>query len=548
MYPKSLEEGFEVLLSRYGVSFEEIKQESKELGIPVIEVIAKVRKIADYDQIAKTWSEIYNIPYIERDRILKNHEWYVEIVEEEKESGIKVAYAIWHPKYYPELLNRGVNVYIAPYTLFKIKDVVESGIVGSFMEMVKSAQKVGATDIHFEVKDYGIDVKFRLLGDLRNYKRIGLGDGLRLIKAIKTLASKWTANLDTEEWRERQDARIVIPEIGLDLRLAFTPSLKDGYQNLVIRLLSKSSLRVKGLEDLIKLGYLEEDANVLYSITKYENGVNIIGGATGSGKSRTINTLLALVDPKRKILTVEDPVEYVLENAVQHQVMRVEKENGKVINMDYLEYLRAFMRQDPDVILIGEWRKIPELTEALLYASETGHLVFTTLHSSRVVNTPNLLVNQYGLQKEDISNNVNILINQKLVKRVCQKCKRERVLTEDDIRKVSGIKYRDRDKFKQLIGKKVAVANPEGCSNCRVIDPMTGRFLSGGYEGRTVLYEYLVFDEDVMKTLLSTTSVLDIEKLLIEKVKEGKAKTFVDVAVSKVESGIVEFEEILRRL
>ena len=542
----TIDEPFEKILKPIGVDLEEIKKEAAELGIPPIEVIAKVRKLLDYDQIAQKWSEIYNIPYTQREQVIERHEWYLVIPEGENDTAI----AIWHPKYFADVrvLYPDKKIYIAPYTLFQIRDVEEEGLYGTFLEIVKTALKVGSTDIHFEVRDSWIDVKLRLLGVLRPLKRFEIGEGARLLKVIKTIASRYTPNLDTEEWRERQDARIVISDLNIDLRLAFTPSLKDGYQNLVIRLLSKSALRVKGIDDIVNLGYEEEDAEKMIEISKLKNGLNIMSGATGEGKSKTLNTLLGLIPSTKKILTVEDPVEYILENAVQHQVFEVELESGKKIKMDYLEYLRAFMRQDPDVILVGEWRKIPELTEALLYASETGHLVFTTLHSSRITNVPNLLINQYGLKPEDISNNVNILINQRLVRTVCKHCGLDHEITEEDIKVVEKLRFKDRAKLKSLLGKRTRKVNKDGCPYCVVKDPLTGKVMSAGYSGRTAIYEYVIFDEEVRELLLKTTSSLAFEDIVIKKVKEQKAKTFIDIAKRKIEDGVISFEDAIEKL
>ncbi|MGC8579403.1 MAG: GspE/PulE family protein [bacterium] len=541
-------EPFEKLLENSGVSFQEVKKRSEDLGIPPLEVIVNVLKIFDYDQIAKRWSEIYNIPYYYRDKVIEVKDWYIVVPKIGTIDDTVIG--VWHPKYYAMAKRQfpDKDVYIMPFALFQIKNIEETGLYGEFIELVKAAINLGATDIHFEIRNEFVEIKLRLYGDLRNYMSIDLKHGYKLIKTIKNESAKWTPNIDVEEWRERQDSRIVIPDLKLDLRLAFTPSLQDGYQNLVIRLLSKSLLRIKGVEDLISLGYSKEDVNALLRTISFENGINIMSGATGSGKSRTINTILALIPNTKKILTIEDPVEYFLENAVQHQVLYVEKENGKKIDMNYLEYLRAFMRQDPDVIFVGEWRKIPALTEALLYASETGHLVFTTLHSSRIVNVPNLLVNQYGVKPEDISNNVNILINQRLVKTICKSCGIPHVITEEDLKDVAHLRFKDRDKLYSLVGKEALKRNKEGCEYCKVLDKMSGQVLVSGYAGRTAMYEYVLFDEEIREVVLKSTSSLTIEELVVNKVKEGKSKTFVDVAIDKVLNKEISLQDALSKL
>jgi len=578
---------WEILLKPKGIKVESILEEAKKLGKPPIEVIVQVKKLYDYDEIAKIWVEEFgklgwNFKYSNREEIKERHGWYIVIPTPEGD-----ALATWSPVYAVELSKRfpDKEIYIVPYYLFKIKDVQEEGYRGKFLDIIKTAYRLGISDIHFEVRDYGLDIKFRLLGELKPYTTIPLSDAKKLLKTIKDLASQWTSNFDPEKWQMRQDARIVLADLGLDLRLAFTPSLIDGMQNLVIRLLSKSALRVKGIEDLERLGYFKEDALKVYNQLNKSFGLFIPSGPTGSGKSKTLNTALALIPPTKKILTVEDPVEYILENAVQHQTFEIEIEEGKVIKMDYLEYLRAFMRQDPDVILVGEWRKIPELTEALLYASETGHLVFTTLHANRVPAVPNLLVNQYGLQREDISNNINFLQNQRLVRKVCPHCALTEKLTFEEVDKVvKELRYLDRDKLYALVGAEVKKANEKGCEHCYVRDPLEGKILSGGYKGRTLLYEYLEFDYEVRELTLKTTASLEIEKLMVKKSayiwvpnnrkkdpnlekeiknaqlvrenelgklykrKQFSAKTFIDNILEKVLYGDVPFQEAVSKV
>jgi len=573
-------EAWKVLLDGTQYTVENLYEEAKNLGKPPIEVIVQVWKIHDYDTVAKRWQKYFSekygwdLRYSDREEVLERHEWYLVIPSPEGK-----AIAIAFPFYYPDAkrLFPDKPVYLVPYYLFKIKDVKEEGLRGKFLDIVKASYKINASDIHFEIRDYGIEIKLRLLGDLRHFMTVSLNEGKQLIKLIKDIAAQFTTNFDPEAWYIRQDARIVLKDLNLDLRLAFTPSLIEGLQNFVIRLLSKSPLRVKGIEDLIKLGYYEEDAVIIFRQTEKSFGVIIIAGPTGSGKSRTLNTLLGTVPKTKKTLTVEDPVEYIIPNAVQHQVFEREVE-GKLIKMDYLEYLRAFMRQDPDIILVGEWRKMPELTEALLYASETGHLVFTTLHANRVPTIPNLLIHQYGLKPEDISNNVNFLQNQRLVKKVCPYCSKTRVVTKEEIdQAVKKLRYKDAEKLYVLVGKEVAEPG-EGCEHCIIRDPFNEEnILSKGYLGRTVLYEFWELDAESRELLLKTTSALKIEQKMVEKSafkwvdksykpeegetifaendfgklvkrEEYKAKTFIDTLIQKVLKKEITLEEGLSKI
>jgi general secretion pathway protein E len=218
--------------------------------------------------------------------------------------------------------------------------------------------------------------------------------------------------------------------------------------------------------------------------------------------------------------------------------------------MDYLAYALAFMRQDPDIIFIGEWRKMVELTETLLYASETGHLVYSTLHASRVVSVPNLLVNQYKLKKDDIANNVNILINQRLIKRVCPHCSTTEIITKDKLEDygLNQIKFIDKEKLLKMVGEESRVVNDEGCSHCLIFHPVNGQRLAGGYLGRTVLYEFLAYTYDIRILASETTNAIDIEKALISESEKGRAKTYIDITKKKVLDGQLDLKTALSAL
>ncbi|GEM_PF-2181688 len=570
---------WEVALEGSGRSVNELFEESKRLGLPPMEVLTQVWKVSDYYELAKRWSEVFSVPYREAFEYEKHGGWFLV-----GKDGV----AVWFPLYLTELRRKfpDKEVFLVPYSLFRRKEEEEEGLWGLFLEVIRLARKLEVSDVHFEVRPYGVDVRFRILGELRLFRTFDLETGRKLQKVVKTEAAGYTYNFDPEKWQVRQDARIVLKEENLDLRLAFTPSLVDGMQNFVVRLLTKSALRVRSKTDLEKLGYFEEDVDVILEQSQKTYGLNVVSGPTGSGKSLTINTILGLFPPTLKILTVEDPVEYVLENAVQHQVFELKLEDGSILRMDYLEYLREFMRMDPDVIFIGEWRKIPELTEGMLYASETGHLVFTTLHANRATTVPNLLVNQYGLKNEDVSNNLNFVLNQRLVKKLCPRCAKTHVLKEEEIHQfIEKLRLKDKNKLKILIGEEVKEAG-KGCELCIRKHPLEPeKVVSSGFVGRTVIYEYLIFDEVIKNLVLQTTSSLKVEDYMVENsaylfleksdekfeeklssalkeaqvVKENEygillkrkkftAKTFVDTVLEKVLSGEVELKEALSKI
>ena len=552
MRSQAQEDSLPSLLSRFteskGLEWSKVVEEGTRLGLRPVEYLVKIAK-ADYMEILGFFKEHLKEKYgIEAQvrlngNVLHAKGWYVEF-----EDG---SLGVWNSEDYISLVNsplgQGKEVYLVPFSFFELREIEESDPVRSkFFSLLLHAERLRATDIHFEVKPSSVEIKFRIFGNLVKFSDLSHQEWALLLKVIKTMASEWTARFSTEEWRETQDARVIIPERKLDLRLAFTPSLKDRLQNLVVRILSQSVLKIRGIEDVVGLGYSRDDAEKFIQYFKANRGLILITGATGTGKSKTLNTLLALVPPERKILTVEDPVEYLLDNAVQHQVMEFERE-GEVVVVGFLEFLREFMRQDPDVILVGEWRRQDDLTKAVLYASETGHLVATTLHTSRVINAPNLLVSQYGLHREDLVNNCLLIINQRLVRKVCPHCKVEREIKEEDLIGYEYVRMNDKEKLLELIGTKGSFPKDGGCDKCRISNPLTGEVMSAGYSGRTALYEYLELIPDVQDLLLKTTSALDIENLFISLSGKG-GKTYIDTAIEKVKSGQVCIHDIMEAL
>jgi len=533
-------------------NIEKIFKKAPDFNKNIIEYLIDIEKIEE-DEILKFFSKEYNIPIKEPLVPIEKKESYYVVF---KDGDI----GIFFPANKKILLSKNIpeeKIKLIPYSLIKeSKNEDIQGIRGIIIDLIKQTKEKKATDIHFESKEYGAVIKIRLLGELVEIAKYEKDIAFKILRVIKHMAADYTPGFDPEEYNEVQDARIELPNLNLGIRISFAPSIYDydsskRMQNFVIRLLNKEKRKVKGVEELYKLGYEKEDAEVLIKNSKLKNGLIIMSGATGSGKSLTFNTLLALLSPKLKILSAEDPVEYALDNAVQHQILEFTKKVGgqdKIIHVGYMDYMRGFMRQDPDVIFIGEWRKNPELTESLVYASETGHLVYTTLHSSRVVNVANLLITQYGLKPEDLENNVNLIINQRLVKKICPYCSIEHTVVSEEIEDIKSlIRFKDKNKLDSLIGKTIKKVNPNGCEHC-IIKDAKGEILSAGYIGRTAIYEYLEFDEEVRATISETTSTRKIEDILIKKIEEKKAKSFVDTSMKKVEDKIIDLTQLKQGL
>ena len=462
--PKNHKEYFEALIEHFNLpySVEELLKKAQDNNTLPLTYLTEIERLLSIEDVLKFNQEYFGIKW---DKLFSAYEiinplnsskrigefLYGDGVYSKHELGLyspfdfpraikilKEAFIDQNSKY-ESLRKSDIEIVLVNPILFEHKELLQKSedILSSsaedlkkkFKEIIKTAIRLNVSDIHFSPKNSFVEVKIRLFGDLYPFMHLTHQEWKGMQRVIKTMARESGTIIDVLEWREGQDAKVNLPEFNVDLRLAFTPSLEREEQFLVIRILYKGQTikYEKGKEvELIKgLGYLENDAKFLaeYVMTKEkgQGGGLIMAGATGSGKSMTLNALLALIPQKRSIKTIEDPVEYRLLNADQHEVMEFVKGDRK-IQFGFLEAVKEFMRQDPDIIFVGEWRKNPELTSAITYAIKTGHFVLTTLHSSRVVNIPDLLLADYEVDQPTQANTLSLLISQRLLKKVCPNC------------------------------------------------------------------------------------------------------------------------------
>lgn len=542
------------LLEFYELQYEEIKKESEKIGTSILDYVM-LKNFITATEVSVFFSDETGFPLLKGigNLELKKDLTYYKIYSDKT---IIVYYPFeelckFLKKEYPEY-----QIKILSYDLYQIKNITTGEALKiDFITLVQQAIRLEVSDIHMEVKDYAMEVKMRILGDMTLMETISLDKALRLQKYIKDIASKYTkaSNFDTESWEERQDARMTIEELKLDLRLAFTPSLVDGMQNYVMRLLKQEgSIKTSEAGNVMEgMGYMTEDIAVFYEWVKKPQGLILVSGPTGSGKSKMLNTLIASVSEEHKILTAEDPVEYKIPNAAQHQVFKKEMQD-KVIDMSFLQYIRAFMRQDPDIIFIGEWRKEKELTESIVYASNTGHLVLTSLHANSASIIPSLLINDYGVEKEDVSNNSVGYINQILIKRVCKACGEIKKITDKEVEKlVNGVEdVEDKELIKESLSGKEIYYTGIGCDACTVM-ASNGNIISIGYTGRMATYEWITLDSEMRNQILTNIATSEITKVIRKKVKEGKAKRYINVALEKLVGKDIDYHtffDILKRI
>ena len=401
-------------------------------------------------------------------------------------------------------------------TLARADDDVESlrdlasgaPVVRAVNDLLERAVELRATDIHIEPFQTGLIVRMRVDGLLRVVPTPAGALPQAVISRVKILAG-----LNIAERRLPQDgaARLRIARSEVDIRVATMPNQHG--ESAVIRLLPKD----RGLLDIGKLGMASADEARITRLLALPHGMIVITGPTGSGKTTTLATMLTILnETSRKILTIEDPVEYEIHGLNQSQVK-------PSIGLTFATALRAFVRQDPDVIMVGEVRD-PETAHISVHAALTGHLVLTTLHTETAASAlPRLL--DLGVEGFLLASTLRGVIAQRLVRVLCDRCKQPRQLTGEDI--AADPRY-------AALGFKIGetLYAPVGCERC-----------SGtGYRGRNGVFEIIEMNEEVRSLISATSNSDEIERAALR----GGMTTMLDDAVAKCRSGVTSPAEALR--
>src|SRR5690348_630810 len=390
------------------------------------------------------------------------------------------------------------------------KAAEEAPIVKLVNVVLGDAVKRGASDIHIEPYEKEFRVRFRIDGVLQSI----MSPPLKLKDAI-TSRLKIMSKLDISEKRLPQDGRIMLKmNIGgrkkqLDFRVSTLPTLWG--EKIVLRLLDKENLRL----DMTKLGFEPE------SLVKFEKailkpyGMVLVTGPTGSGKTNTLYSSIArLNQPDTNIMTAEDPVEFQLQGVNQVQM----KEQ---IGLNFAAALRAFLRQDPNIILVGEIRDF-ETAEIAIKAALTGHLVLSTLHTNGAPETITRLMNM-GIEPFLVATSVHLICAQRLVRRICKDCAEvvevpQQTLIEEG--------------YTPEEAKTVKIQKGKGCGVCN----------NTGYKGRTGLYEVMEVDDEIKELVLVGASALELKKKAIER----GMLTLRRSGLIKVSLGMTTLEEVAR--
>jgi len=387
-------------------------------------------------------------------------------------------------------------------------DYEHNSIVEIINEIIIDAIENRASDIHFDPTKECLMVRIRIDGELHDYTKIP-----NILKKNVITRIKIISGMNITETRLPQDGAIknAINNISLDLRVSSLPVI-DG-EKMVIRILDYS-MSLNGLENL---GFSEHNLKKVLKMLENQNGLILVTGATGTGKSTTVYALLQKLNTKeRNIITVEDPVEMQIEGINQVQVL-------SEIGLTFSHTLRSILRQDPDIIMVGEIRD-DETAHIAVRASITGHLVLSTVHTNNSLTTIERLLDMQ-VERYLLSSALTGIISQKLVKKLCPKCRSTRPTTSYE-----------KKLFKKHLEIEVnKVYTPVGCEHC-----------NNGFLGRLAIHEVLNINENIREAINSNTKRKELKKLVYNS-KEDITTMFQD-GLEKVADGLTTIEEVLKTI
>lgn len=383
----------------------------------------------------------------------------------------------------------------------------DAPIVKFVNKVLFDAIKMAASDIHFEPYEKEYRIRIRSDGILREVVKPPKGLSPRLSARLKVMA-----RLDISERRAPQDGRIQLKlskNRSIDFRVSTLPTLFG--EKIVLRILDPGSARM-GVD---ALGYEEEQKKLYLDALEKPQGMILVTGPTGSGKTVSLYTGLDILnEPERNISTAEDPVEINMEGINQVHV------NPKV-GLDFAQVLRSFLRQDPDVLMVGEIRDL-ETAEIAVKAAQTGHLVLSTLHTNSAPETITRLLNM-GVPAYNIASSVSLIIAQRLARRLCKYCAEDETNVPEDALRELG--------FTDELLADATIKRPVGCNQCRK-----------GYSGRVGIYEVVQITKDLAAAIMEGANAVTLEKTA----RDAGFSSLRTAALKKCAAGIIGLDEVTR--
>ncbi|MBQ4851997.1 type IV-A pilus assembly ATPase PilB [Pseudoalteromonas sp. MMG012] len=385
-------------------------------------------------------------------------------------------------------------------------DKDDAPIIVYINKILMDAIKKGASDLHFEPYEHKYRVRFRIDGLLHEMASPPTSLSTRLSARIKVMA-----RLDIAEKRKPQDGRIklkISERKSIDFRVSTLPTLWG--EKIVMRILDSSSAML-GID---VLGYEAEQESLFMDALEQPQGMILVTGPTGSGKTVSLYTGLNILNkPQRNISTAEDPVEINLEGINQVQI------NPRA-DMTFANALKAFLRQDPDVVMVGEIRDL-ETAEISIKAAQTGHLVLSTLHTNSAPETLTRLLNM-GVPAYNVASSISLIIAQRLARRLCPKCKQAETLPEEELLKQGFTSEQIQD---------ITLFSPQGCEHC-----------TDGYKGRVGIYEVVKITPEIAQVIMEGGNSIKIAQMAEQLGFANLRKS----GLKKAASGVTSLLEINR--
>ncbi len=388
----------------------------------------------------------------------------------------------------------------------------ENTIVDLLDAVVKEAYLAKASDIHIEATENFVVIRYRIDGLLRDMSALDKELQESLIFRIKV-----AAKLRTDEHFAPQDGKIrfQMDNIFLDTRVSVLPTTKG--EKIVMRLLSKDDKNL----DLSSLGLAGKDLEKVRRSYVKPHGMILATGPTGSGKTTTLYSILSNLNSREKnITTIEDPVEYDIDGVNHIQI------NPKA-DLTFANGLRSILRQDPDIVMVGEIRD-RETAKIAINAAMTGHLLLSTLHTNDAVTTIPRLIDM-GIEPFLVASTVNVIVAQRLARKLCAKCKQQHLISIEDMEAIQLA----RPDIAVFFGVDETVYSPKGCMECNFV----------GYKGRVGLYEVLEMNENLRKLVVDKTKSVDD---IYAQARENGLVLIVEDGVNKVKQGITSINELQR--
>ncbi|HEU0085642.1 MAG TPA: ATPase, T2SS/T4P/T4SS family [Candidatus Paceibacterota bacterium] len=530
----------DILLRENYVTKEDIEKAQKEAGADGLINYLLKKEIITNDLLGQAIAEALNIPYANLNSNFPSREQVLKIPEDvakefravlfsEDEKGVVVATdnptakglsetlsKIFKQKTtiaygLPEDIDKAFTHYRKALTVrfTKILEKQEHIAPEILDEIFKDAFSYQASDIHFEPQGTEVVVRLRIDGVLQEAGRISKEHYENILNRIKV-----TSGLRIDEHFAAQDGSLHYKKDNLefDLRTSIVPTIEG--EKVVLRILSSY---VRGLA-LADLGFSEDDQSIFEVTAKKPFGMILVAGPTGSGKTTTLYSLLRMLNqPRVNITTIEDPVEYKLKGINQIQV-------SLQTNLTFAKGLRSIVRQDPDIILVGEIRD-KETAEIAVNAALTGHLLLSTFHANDAATAiPRLL--DMGIQPFLLSSTLELIVAQRLVRQICKHCRHSvEVHSKDIITKHKALK----DFFSE---KTITLYQGKGCDNCG----------GTGYKGRTAVFELIRMTKEMQELILKNPSRTEVWQLA----RKQSAKGMFEDGIEKVKNGVTTLEELER--